>query len=199
MTVGERTIEAFLESVASTAVTPSGGASAALCGAFGAALGEMVCLHTVGKEGYEDVEDELTELGEALTDRRRRLMELADEDVAAVEQVQAVFDPAESASERERQNAVTHATETPLEIAEVCLDVLDHLLVAVRTGNERAIADGVVGAFLAHAALRASAATVRANLETLEDETFVSETRSYVDELEATADEYDRQVSQIFE
>lgn len=194
----EQSIEEFLSDVASGAVTPSGGAAAALGGAFGAALGEMVCLHTVGTAGYEDVEDELTELGDALADRRRRLLELADEDVAAVDRVQAVFGGS-SAATTERQDALEHATLVPLETAELCLDVLDGVLVAVEKGNERATADGIVGAFLAHAALRGSTATVRANLETVEDETFVSETRTRVDELEASGDEYHRQVGQIFE
>ena len=184
MRVAEQSIEAFLSGVASGAVTPSGGAAAALGGALGAALGEMVCLHTVGKAGYEDIEAELTELGDALADHRRRLLELADEDVAAVDRVQSTF---ESSSATDRREAMTQATAVPLETAEVCLDVLEGVLVAVEKGNERATADGLVGAFLAHAALRASTATVRANLETLEDETFVSETNARVHELDERA------------
>lgn len=183
MTTAKHTIETVLESVASTAVTPSGGAVAGLAGAFGAALGEMVCLHTVGKDGYEDVEDELLTIGDSLETSRYRLLELADEDVAAVGRVQSSFRESH-ASEGEQQEAMKRATEVPLETAAECLDTLEGILVAVERGNQRAVADGVVGAYLAHAGLCGAIATVRANLEAIDDEEFVAETSTRTDELE---------------
>ena len=185
MTTADDAIETVLESVASTAVTPSGGAVTALAGAFGAALGEMVCLHTVGKDGYEDVEDELVEVGDALSTSRRRLLELADEDVAAVDRAQSAFE--ESTPETDRQEAMKRATEVPLETAAVCLDTLEGILVAVESGNQRAVADGVVGAYLAHAGLCGAIATVRANLEAIDDKEFVAQTSTRTDELEKNA------------
>lgn len=47
MNFADQTISEFLEDVAATTVTPSGGAVAAIGGAFGAALCEMVCIHTI--------------------------------------------------------------------------------------------------------------------------------------------------------
>ena len=178
MTFADRPIGAFLEAVG---------------GAAGAALCEMVCLHTVRAEEGGDVAAQggvaaqLTDAGAALEADRARLLELADEDAAAVEQMQATF-AAHGGDATETQRALQGATEAPLETGEVCLDVLDHARVAVADGTDRATADAVTGALLAHAALRSSVGTARANLELIEDGTFVSETSARVDELAAAGD-----------
>jgi len=187
MTFADQPIGAFLEAVASERVTPSGGAVAAVGGAAGAALCEMVCLHTVRAEEGGDVTAQLTDARTALEADRSRLLGLADEDAAAVERMQAAF-AAHGGHATETQRALAEATEAPLEMAEVCLDVLGHARVAVADGTDRATADAVTGALLAHAALRSSVGTARANLELLEDGTFVSETSARVDELDAAGD-----------
>jgi len=186
VTVADEPIGAFLSAVASEVVTPSGGSVAAVAGAAGAALCEMACLHTVGKEGYGDVESELADAGEEFAACRRRLLALADEDVAAVERVGAAFDAPDSGEDP--QAAARAATEVPRETAETCLDVLDAAEAVAARGNRNAVADAVTGAFLAGAALRACVWTVRANLETIDDAAFVSETRKRVDGIERAAD-----------
>ena len=57
--IAEQTVEAFLRGLASDDPTPGGGAVAALSGATGAALISMVCNLTIGKEGYEDVQERM--------------------------------------------------------------------------------------------------------------------------------------------
>lgn len=183
MTVAGQPIGEFLEAVASGRVTPSGGAVAAGTGAAGAALCEMVCVHTVGTDEPGDV-DELAAVAEALASDRTRLLELADEDVRAVERMQSAF-ATHDAHAPETQRALTAATDAPLETAAVCLDVLEHAERAVADGSDRATADAVTGAVLAHAALRSAVGTVRANLEHIEDEAYVSETSARVEELDA--------------
>ena len=49
----------FVEVLASDAPTPGGGGAAALVGAVGTALGNMVGSLTVGKKKYADVQDEI--------------------------------------------------------------------------------------------------------------------------------------------
>lgn len=186
MTVADEPIGAFLSAVASEAVTPSGGSVAAVAGAAGAALCEMACLHTVGKDGYGDVEAELADAGEEFAACRQRLLMLADDDVAAVERVGAAFDAPDSGVDP--QAAARAATAVPRETAETCLDVLDAAEAVTAEGNRNAVADAATGAFLAHAALRACVWTVRANLGTIDDAAFVSETRERVDGIERAAD-----------
>ena len=124
MSTAEQSVRAFLDAVASEKLTPSGGAVAAVSGASGTALCEMVCVHTVRADEYDDGETELAEISAALNTHREQLLKLADEDMGAVEQMQSTFE--ESSSSAERQPALQRATELPLEVAERCLDVLEY-------------------------------------------------------------------------
>ncbi|EMA46057.1 cyclodeaminase/cyclohydrolase family protein [Halococcus saccharolyticus] len=195
MTFADQTINQFLENVAASAVTPSGGAVAAVGGAFGAALCEMVCIHTIEKDGYADVRPELTDIRDELGTRRVRLLELADEDSMAVDELQAAFetpndeDRAELVQEKSRRTA-----EVPLEIAETCLGVLEHARVVTAKGNRNAIADAGTGAFLAHSALKASVFTVQSNLELIEDPTAVADIEARLAEIDRRDDEALKQV-----
>ena len=58
----KRSCEEFVEVLASSAPVPGGGGAAALVGAVGTALGNMVGSLTVGKKKYADVEEEMTAL-----------------------------------------------------------------------------------------------------------------------------------------
>lgn len=182
MTFADQSIESFLDRVASEALTPSAGAVAAVTGASGAALCEMVCLHTLGDETDGDGETELVETGETLQTLRGKLLALADADAAAVEGVRSVF--AESADEQSVDEVARRATEVPLETAEVCLAILEHAEVVAANGTRNATADAVTGAVLAHAALQSSLGLVRANLPLLDSGQFHSQTVDRVDELE---------------
>ncbi|QHS17065.1 cyclodeaminase/cyclohydrolase family protein [haloarchaeon 3A1-DGR] len=203
MTIADRPIGDFLADVASARVTPSGGAVAAVGAAMGAALCEMVCIHTVGHEddraatnaaetnaaqGPKDAEGtdpDFIALRSVFGDRRERLLELADADVAAVNAVGEAF--AADVGPDRRHEAAERATEVPIETAATARDVLTDAIAVIEHGNRNAVPDGVTGAFLAHAAVRASTATVRANLASLEDEpaaTFAER----ADAIEADAD-----------
>ena len=52
----------FVEALASSSPAPGGGGAAALVGAIGAALGNMVASLTIGKKKYAAVEAEIAEL-----------------------------------------------------------------------------------------------------------------------------------------
>ncbi|MCJ0621367.1 cyclodeaminase/cyclohydrolase family protein, partial [Haloarcula hispanica] len=182
MTFADQPISEFLDDVASGQVTPSGGAVAAVGGAMGAALCEMVCIHTVGTDGSEAAADELSEVGDTLADRRERLLALADEDAATVDAVGAAI---ESGDDARMQAASKRSTEVPLETAEVCLDVVEHARTVTAKGTPVAVPDAAVGALLAAAALQASVATVRANLDMIDDESFVAAMKQRADEAEA--------------
>ncbi|EMA08822.1 formiminotetrahydrofolate cyclodeaminase [Haloarcula vallismortis] len=185
MTFADQPIGEFLDDVASGQVTPSGGAVAAVGGAMGAALCEMVCIHTVGTDGTQTAPSELSEVGEALADHRERLLALADEDAAAVDAVGAAF---ESGDDARIQAASKRSTEVPLETAEVCLDVVEHAGTVTAKSTPVAVPDAAVGALLAAAALQASVSTARANLGMIDDESFVAKMEQRADEAEAAGE-----------
>ncbi|MEA1931542.1 cyclodeaminase/cyclohydrolase family protein [Halohasta litorea] len=170
MTFAEQPIGQFAADVASTRVTPSGGAVAAVSGAMGASLCEMVCIHTANSNAAGST---LSDLGEEFGRHRRRLLRLADDDAAAVDSLQAAFREHESTSNTV-QTAVKRATDVPLEIATVCLAVIEAGVDVVENGNPNAVADAVTGIALAHAAHRSAVFTVRTNLELLTDPEVVS-------------------------
>lgn len=190
MTFADQPLSEFLENVASTAVTPSGGAVAAVSGAAGAALCEMVCIHTIERDGYTDVEGELPRVRDELETHRHRLLQLADEDSAAVDELQDAFKtPSDEGRDELIQKAAKHATEVPLKTAEECLGIIEHAPVVTERGNENAIADAETGVFLAGAALRASVLTVQLNAELIEDESFTEEIEDRMMEINDAAEE----------
>jgi formiminotetrahydrofolate cyclodeaminase len=175
----------FLDDIASGQVTPSGGAVAAIGGAMGAALCEMVCIHTLGTDVSERESGELRAVGDDLTEHRERLLDLADEDAAAVDAVGAAF---ETGDDTRIQAAAKRSTEVPLETAEVCLNVVQHARTVTAKGTPVAVPDAAVGALLAAAALQASVSTVRANLDMIDDESFVAELTQRANEAEAAGE-----------
>lgn len=189
MTFSDQTITDFIDDVAQGSATPGGGAVAALAGATGAALEEMVCNLTVDKEGYEDVAEELGDIADELTANRTRLLELADEDAAAFNEVMDAYQTPEDEGRAEAiEEASKLATEVPLETAEECLAVLQHARTVTEKGNRNAVTDGGTGALLTHAGLQAALYNVTVNLGTIEDEGFVADVGSRTAEIEAEAE-----------
>lgn len=181
-TFADRPIGRFLEDVASSRITPSGGATAAVGGATGAALCEMVCLHTTDADG--DILPTLADAAADLATHRARLLELADEDSAAVDALETSF-----ADGTADETAAKRATEVPVAIAERCRSVLECAAVTVANGNERARADAVTGALFARSALESVVFIVDANANMLSDPATVStiERRIEAAEREGTA------------
>ena len=60
--IKEMVTEEFLAELSSKKPTPGGGGAAALGGATGVSLGQMVINLTLGKKKYADVEEEMKEL-----------------------------------------------------------------------------------------------------------------------------------------
>lgn len=189
MSFADQTVNEFIENVASGAATPGGGSVAAVAGAAGAALGEMVCNNTVTKDEYADVADDLEAIGSELTTHRTRLLELADEDSAAFDEVMAAFKtPEDEGRDEAIEDASKLATEVPLETAEECLAVVEHAVEVTEKGNVNSVTDGGVGGLLAHAALQSALYNVEINLSSIDDEEFVQATMSRAEEIATAAE-----------
>ena len=76
-------ISDFLDELAAKQSTPGGGGAAALTGSQAAALLCMVANFTLGAKKYADVQEEMKGYLAQAEGLRLRLLELADEDVAA--------------------------------------------------------------------------------------------------------------------
>ena len=80
MDMQDMKVRDLMELTASDAPAPGGGAIAALSGAFGAALAAMVGSLTVGKNGYEEVQAEMTDMSAEARKLSEKLLSAMDED-----------------------------------------------------------------------------------------------------------------------
>ncbi|AUX10004.1 formiminotetrahydrofolate cyclodeaminase [Halalkaliarchaeum desulfuricum] len=198
MTYAEQTISEFLGSVASDRVTPAGGTAAAVSGAIGAALCEMVCIHTIaaGTGGDSTAETDACDntqsfatVRDELRGQRRCLLALADADASAVDEFLSSND-VERPPERSSQATTEQkrAIGVPLAIADTSLAVLENAAVVIAPGNRNALADGVTGAYLARGALQSALYIVWTNADQLEDPEFLGKITGRASEIEASAE-----------
>lgn len=187
------TVESFTEITASDAPAPGGGSVAALAGALGAALSEMVANLTVGKAKYADVDEEmrtLSEQGEAL---RRELIDAIQKDSTSfTAYMNALAMPKnteeEKAARKEAmQNGLKEAAIVPLEVAETAAKIFPIAEAVVKRGNANAVTDGLVSAMMARTSVLSALFNVKINLGSIRDEAFIKEMSERVKALEDEA------------
>ncbi|MDX1662226.1 MAG: glutamate formimidoyltransferase [Candidatus Promineifilaceae bacterium] len=189
----------FLEATAGAEATPGGGAVAALAGALGAALAEMVAGLTVGRKKYAGVEEEAQEVQEEAAMLRERLTEGVVADAAAFDRVMAAYRAKEldkAAREAAIEEAMIGAGEAPLQVARLSRDVARLAETIARVGNANAVTDAAGGAIMAHAAVQTAALNVKINAASLQDQERAEQWRQEVEALEAETAE---RVSSIME
>ncbi len=179
----EQQLKTFLDQLASKASTPGGGSAAAIMGAMGAALVSMVANLTVGKQKYQDVEEEMQGFLERSEDMRSRLTGMIQADIDVFDKVMAAYGMAreteteKTARSEAIQAALKEATDVPLACAQLCADVIELCRPVAEKGNLNVISDAGVAVLAAHAALRSAALNVYINIGGIRDEEFVRDRR----------------------
>jgi methenyltetrahydrofolate cyclohydrolase len=187
--ITQRSVAAFLDDLASAAPTPGGGSAAAVLGATGAALVSMVCNVTLGKKGQEAVESEMKAVRDLSERLRTRLTAMVEADIAAFDGLMAAYRlPKTSEAEKARRGAAIEdnlrkATETPLECARACAEVIALSRRAGHSGYSGVISDAGVAALSANAALRSAALNVFINVPTLKDRDFAVQASAEIERL----------------
>jgi methenyltetrahydrofolate cyclohydrolase len=187
----DKPVTNFLDELASNAPAPGGGSVASLGGALGAALVSMVCNLTLGKKGYEDVQDDVQALLARSEALRGELTGLLEADVAAYNGYSAAAkmprgtDEEKAARAEAMEAAIKTATDVPLQIAEATVKVMDLCMPAAEKGNKWAVSDAGVAVLMAEAALRSAALNVLINLGSfaLKDEEFKADRRARLEGL----------------
>lgn len=186
-------IRQFLKEAASSAPTPGGGSVSALCGALAASMASMVASLTVGKEKYADVQTEMKAMLQKTADLMDRFEELMKADIEAFGAFMAVYKLPKNTEEEKAERAVrmqealVQATETPLRIAESCIEVLELAEQAALKGNKGAVSDAGVATYLSEAALNAALLNVDINVPLIKDGAYVSQTVAKRNELRRMA------------
>ena len=194
MNLVEQRVIDFVAATASKEPTPGGGAIAALTGATGAALAEMVANLTFGKKGYEEVQSEMEELQTKAEAIRNRMLELsqADADVFNIF-MNALGLPKNTDEEKIArtaaiQQAYKDAAMVPFEIGELAYRIFELAELASSKGNQNLITDGVIAAINARAAVKAAFLNVRINLSGIKDEAFVANVTAKMNAIEQDLD-----------
>ena len=140
----ELSIRQFLATLASSAPTPGGGTAAAIAGAMGAGLAEMVGALTLSREKFAPVHDAMRSISEAARRAREEFLGLASEDSEAYDAVVAARKLARETEEEKEiraraiENAGRLATEVPMRTARAAARLLDALPELVEKGNPNA-------------------------------------------------------------
>jgi len=194
MNLVEQRVIDFVAATASKEPTPGGGAIAALTGATGAALAEMVANLTFGKKGYEEVQSEMEELQTKAEAIRNRMLELsqADADVFNIF-MNALGLPKNTDEEKIArtaaiQQAYKDAAMVPFEIGELAYRIFELAELASSKGNQNLITDGIIAAINARAAVKAAFLNVRINLSGIKDEAFVANVTAKMNAIEQDLD-----------
>ena len=183
MKMTDRSCAAFVAELASAAPVPGGGGAAALVGAIGAALGNMVAALTIGKRRYADVEDELRACSARCAALRETLLSGVQADADGFLPLSEAFRMPKD--DPRRADAIElgalQACRAPMEVMVCCRDALLCLETLGEKGSLLACTDAGCGAAFCRAALDAAALNVRVNTALLQD-------RARAEELEAEAE-----------
>ncbi len=178
MSIYEKTLNEYLEVAASKSPTPGGGSVSAVVAANAAAMVSMVANLTLGKKGYETVQDLTQEVLTGATKAIADLKSLTARDMQAFDIFMKAWRMPSDTPEQKKakdeamEKAAQNASTVPLEICKVCLEILKLAARLAPTGNKGAISDVGVGAYVAEAALRAAMLSVDINLPSIKTEAF---------------------------
>ena len=187
MEMMEQSWTQFLAELAGKAPVPGGGGAAALVGAAGVALGNMVGCLTTGKKKYAAVEADIQALNARAEALRRELEALVQADAEAFAPLAAAYGlpkdtPAQAAHKAAVLDAALNtACAVPLEIMQKCAEGIVLVEEYAAKGSVLAVSDAGCAAALCKAALQSASLNVFINTKLMTD-------RPRADALDAQAD-----------
>ena len=188
----------FVEVLASNAPVPGGGGAAALVGAIGTALGNMVGSLTVGKKKYADVEDEIIALKHKCDSLQKDLLDQVPADAEGFEPLAKAYGIPKDDPNRDKvlEEATIVACAVPMKIMELCCAAIDAIAVFAAKGSRLAVSDAGCGAVCCKAALQSASLNVFINTKSLKN-------REIAEQMNAKAigmlDKYCALADEIFE
>ena len=188
----------FVEVLASDAPAPGGGGAAALVGAIGTALGNMVGSLTVGKKKYAAVEEEIIALKAKCDALQTELLNQVEMDEINFLPLAKAYGIPKDDPNRDKvmEEATIIACSTPMHIMELCCEAIDCIKVFADKGSRLAVSDAGCGAVCCKAALQAASLNVFINTKSLKN-------REVAEEMNAKAigmmDKYCALADEIFE
>ncbi len=171
-------VDQFTDLLSTDAPAPGGGSVAALCGAISAALCSMVAALTHGKRKYQEVFEEMEDIGLKAQELKDEFNADVDRDTESFNQVmKAMRMKKKTAEQKEARNqaiqkATMEATRVPLNVLGRTREAARLARRAVEKGNPNSISDAGVAAITSRSAAESAFLNVRINLGGIEDEKF---------------------------
>ena len=167
----------FVEVLASSAPAPGGGGAAALVGAIGTALGNMVGSLTVGKKKYADVEAEIIALKEKCDALQTELLDQVEADDKGFVPLAKAYGIPKDDPNRDAilEEATITACAVPMHIIELCCQALEYVAVFAAKGSRLAVSDAGCAAVCCKAGLQAASLNVFINTKSLKNRTVAEE------------------------
>lgn len=161
----------FVTVLASNAPVPGGGGAAALVGAIGTALGNMVGSLTVGKKKYADVEAEIVALKAKCDALQTQLLDQVPADAAGFEPLAKAYGIPKDDPNRAQilEDATITACQVPVKIMELCCEALDAIAFFAAKGSRLAVSDAGCGAACCKAALMSASLNVFINTKSMKN------------------------------
>ncbi len=187
----------FVEVLASNAPAPGGGGAAALVGAIGTALGNMVGSLTVGKKKYAAVEAEIVALQKQCDALQTELLDQVEaDDIGFVPLAKAYGIPKDDPNrDAILEEATVTACAVPMHVMELCCQAIDAIAVFAEKGSRLAVSDAGCGAACCKAALQAASLNVFINTKSLKNR---ETAQALNDKANAMLDKYCPLADQIF-
>jgi formiminotetrahydrofolate cyclodeaminase len=189
MSMLDKSCKDFVDVLASKAAVPGGGGAAAMGGAIGMALSNMVGNLTVGKKKYADVEGEVKELLDKGEKVIAALENLVDKDAEVFEPLSKAYGLPKNTPEEIKYKQETMeqcckvACSVPMEIMRKANEGIKIHERMGQIGTMIAISDVGCGVVFMKAALIAGRLNVIINLNAINDQDFIQKTRQEMDQL----------------
>lgn len=185
----DNTIDDFLEKLGSKASTPGGGSAAAVTGAIGIGLTQMVVSLTAGKKAFADSQLLLNKVGEQAILVMEAFKQGIENDIKAFDEVMNAYRlPATTPCEQDlKKQAIEEtskqATLAPYQLMETSVKALKLSNQLLGCSNPNVISDLGVAALNLSASLQSSWLNVLINLGNIEDQLFVETYKSQGEQL----------------
>jgi len=179
----------FLLSLSSDSPAPGGGSVAAMNAAQSAALAEMVARLTAGKKNYEEYNDEMSNIIKKASNLKNIFTERIQKDIDAFNEVMTAFKMPKNTDDEKaiRKEMIKKATigaiDSPMEIVNHSLEMVDILKILSEHGNKNAISDVGVASENMQAAFKSAVYNVYINFTPSLGEEFIKNKKKEIDNI----------------
>jgi formiminotetrahydrofolate cyclodeaminase len=185
----QKSCEEFVKVLSTKEPVPGGGGAAALTGAIGVALGNMVGSLTVGKKKYADVEGEILELKAKSDVLQEKLLAMVEKDAEVFEPLSKAYGLPSGTEEEKAEKArvmeivLKDASDVPVQIMELVMEALDLVERFSQIGSRLAISDAGCAAACCRAALNAASLNVFINTKSMKNREYAEQLNAHTEDM----------------